>query len=161
MYHKKYSVRIVAIVAWMSIISLLTGCAGKAFRDTKEKIFSEDYETLALVADYLADLEHENVYIPSLADGEMSVSGKTYCIDNDDIVKAIALLGESGYSVITKDDGIIDFVYWSTLDAGRGFAYSFNGSKPQLQFQTYLEELPTENWFYYEEDFNLWRLNNQ
>ena len=153
---------LIATIALVSVISVLTGCSRGAFRESKEEVFARDYESLSFVADYLVSLEHDSVYIPpDYLDGEMYISGKTCFIDNHDVVNAITLLREAGYSVIDKDDGIVTFVYWSNKDVGTGFAYSSDGSKPQLEFQTYLEELSTENWFYYEEDFNLWKLRSQ
>lgn len=159
---KKYIHILVAVITWVSVIFALAGCSGDAFRESKEEIFSNDYDLLTLVADYLVELEYERVYITSsFPDGKISVYGKTLYIDNDDVMKAITLLKESGCTVIIKADGIVSFQYWSSLDAGKGFAYSSNEMKPQLQFQTYLEELSVEDWFYYEEDFNLWKLENQ
>ena len=159
---KKSQTLIAAMLVWVCISSLLTGCSRSAIRDSKEEVFARDFKLLSLVADYLVSLEYDSVYIPSdYQDGEMYVSGKTYFIDNHDVVNAIARLREAGYSVIGKDDGVVTFVYWSTKDVGIEFAYSFDGSEPQLQFQTYLEKLSTENWFYCEEDFNLWKLENQ
>ena len=160
--HRKYECIVVVVVAWLSLISALSGCSGSAFRDSKDEVFLKNYNLLTLVAEYLVGLEHERVYITSSSlDGEISVNGKTYYIYNDDAVNAIELLKESGCSVILKADGVVTFVYWSTSDVGEGFAYSSDGSEPQLQFRTYLEKLSTENWFYYEENFNLWRLENQ
>lgn len=159
---KKHVCIIIAIVTWVSVIFALAGCSRFVFQNSKGKVFSRDYTSLSLVADYLVSLEHDSVYIPSeYPDGEILASGTICFIDNDDIVNAIAILREAGCSVIDKDAGVITFVYWSTSDVGKGFAYSSDGSDPQLQFQTYLEKLSMENWFYYEEDFNLWRLENQ
>ena len=160
--YKMYRILIAIVLACTSVVFILAGCTGLTLRDSKEDVFSRDYKSLSLVADYLVSLEYNSVYITSDdLDGEMYTSGKTCFIDNEDVVKAIALLREAGYSVIDKGDGVVTFVYWSTKDAGKGFAYSSDGSKPQLEFQTYLEELSTENWFYYEEDFNLWKLRSQ
>ena len=160
--HKKHRALIGIIVALVSIFFMLTGCSRSAFRESKDEVFSDDYELLAFVAEYLAGLEYEDIYIPdTLTNGEISVSGKSYFIADDDIVNAMTLLRESGYSVISKHGGIVTFVYWSNKDVGTGFAYSSDGSEPRLQFQTYLEKLSTANWFYYEEDFNLWKQRNQ
>lgn len=159
---KKHMRIVVAVVTWISVIFALAGCSKFAFRDSTGKVFSRDYESLSLIADYLVSLEYDSVYIPSeYKDGEMLISATTCFIDNEDVINAIALLREAGCSVIGKNDGVVTFVYWSTSDVGKGFAYSSDGSDPQLQFRTYLEKLSKENWFYYEEDFNLWRLENQ
>lgn len=160
--HHKYGWFAVIVVALVSIISVLSGCSRVAFRESKEEIFSNDYDLLALVSDYLVELEHERVYITStFLDGEISVDGSTYWIDDEGIVHAIMLLEESGCTVIRKYDGIVTFLYWSTLDASKGFAYSSNGINPQVDFQTHLEKLSMDNWFYYEANYNMWKLENQ
>lgn len=46
-------------------------------------------------------------------------------------------------------------------DSSRGIAYSIDGKEPKLQFLTKLEALPERNWYYYEEDFDEWKIQNK
>ena len=49
---------------------------------------------------------------------------------------------------------------WSNLDSGHGIAYTIDESEPKLQFLTKAEKLNEDNWYYYEEDYNKWKLRN-
>ena len=93
--------------------------------------------------------------------GEMAISGRKIEIQNINIVEAINILKNKGYYVIAKYENTTHFQRWSNLDNGRGVAYSIDGSEPRLEFLTKLEKLPEHNWYYYEEDYNEWRIRNK
>ena len=82
-------------------------------------------------------------------------------IKDEQIMHSINTLISRGYDVITKDNNTVSFQRWSNLDAGRGIAFSIDGTQPNLQFITKLEKIRESNWYYYEEDFNEWNLKNE
>ena len=81
-------------------------------------------------------------------------------ISDKEVKNALNTLIDYGYSSIRKSENTIIFIRWTNLDNGRGIVYSTDGEEPNLQFLTKLEPLSKVNWYYYEEDFNKWRLQN-
>ena len=83
-------------------------------------------------------------------------------ITDEYIISCIDFLqDQNGYSVIGKDNNTIYFQIWSNVDSGRGFSYSVDSKEPVLPFLTKLEKLQENNWYYYEEDYNEWRLRSK
>ena len=120
-----------------------------------EKILNKDYDLLTTVTDYLANSGYESVYIPSYTTDVK--------IEDAEVVQAINSLQSRGYDVISKDGDIISFQRWSIMNNDRGIAYSVDGSAPTsqaLQFLTKVEPMTVPNWYYYEENYNEWRLEN-
>ena len=68
-----------------------------------------------------------------------------------------------GYKGIGRDGNTIYFVRWTRLmDFGAGIAYSVNGKdEPELDFVTKLEPLSEDGWYFYEEDYNEWRVRKR
>ena len=125
------------------------------------KIFEKDKEHLIVVSKYFENSDYETIYIPSsMKSGIMSVEGIHEYIQEPEIVEAIEELKNKGYSVIGKSGSSIYFQRWSNLDSGMGIAYSINSEKLQLEFLTKCEPLLEDNWYYYEEDYNLWKKTN-
>jgi len=120
-----------------------------------ERLFVSDYSDLSNVADCLIENGITEIYLSLNNDIDIEE------IKSDDkIMEMINNLKTKGYKIIVKNNEIITFLRWSTLDAGRGFVYSINGNIPELQFLTNLKKLSKSNWYYYEEDFNKWELQN-
>jgi len=127
-----------------------------------EAIFIEDYELLAAVVNYFINSNHSSIHIwPNSDEGYMSVRGNAILISDENVVETIGILGDQGYSVIVMSDNIIRFQRWSNLDSGRGMVFSIDGAQPKLQFLTRLEPLSKLYWYYYETNFNEWRLRHQ
>ena len=68
---------------------------------------------------------------------------------------------ERKYEVVRKNDKTILFQLWANLDVGKGVVYVSSGEEPSIEFLTKYEKLDKENWFYYESDFNKWKLENE
>ena len=94
--------------------------------------------------------------------GEFYIDGTYVEIDNVEIIEAINTLKKHGYDVIEKNEHTIFFQRWSNLDNSRGIAYSINSElQPDLQFLTRLEPLSENGWYYYEEDYDEWRIQHK
>ena len=114
-----------------------------------------------IVSSYFSDLNYENIYIPNSMDiGIMSIDGNNVKIENDKVIQSIEKLKNNYCSVIGKENNTIYFQMWSNLVSGHGIAYTIDESEPKLQFLTKAEKLNEDNWYYYEEDYNKWRLKN-
>lgn len=126
-----------------------------------EKQFERKKEDMYIVSSYFSDLNYENIYIPNSMDiGIMSIDGNNVKIENDKVIQSIEKLKNNYCSVIGKENNTIYFQIWSNLDSGHGIAYTIDESEPKLQFLTKAEKLNEDNWYYYEEDYNKWKLRN-
>ena len=133
-----------------------------------EFLFENDKALLQSITDYFVVLDYEGIYIPNtIENGRMYVHKKVDDIGSDikitdvEVIENISILRKKGYKVIGRNGNTIYFQRWSNSDNGRGVTYSIDGSTPTLQFLTKLEPLSEPNWYYYEEDYNEWRLRNQ
>ncbi len=129
--------------------------------ESVSKIFEKDKEQLFVVSKYFEYSDYETIYIPSsMKSGTMSIEGVHKSIQEPEIVYAIEELKNKGYSVIGKNGNTIFFQRSSNLDSGLGIAYSINRKELQLEFLTKCEPLLEDGWYYYEEDYNLWKDTN-
>lgn len=146
-------------------------------QERAEKVLLNDYESICTIVDYMKNSEYVDISIQSndyvYDDGNY---GTWYVYDdilkNQDagskrikdknIVNILDMLfAKKTYQNISKNGNTISFLLWSNLDEGRGIAYTLDGSTPTLQFLTKSEKLKKENWYYYEENFNEWKLTNK
>lgn len=168
---KKTIIIITITISAVTILCILFNLLGGLFiggfffrpinKEGMEKNFQKDGKYIFTVNEYLVNSKYDDIYISStMESGEMSNAGTPVKIDDVEVVTAINTLKQRGYSVIGKDGNTIYFQRWSNLDNGRGIAYSINGKEPTLQFLTKSEPLTEPNWYYYEEDYNEWRIRN-
>ena len=176
---------VVAYIIYNIVAALIIGGAFSPRVDEERmgEIFIEDYEMLMIIVNCFIDSGHTSIHIwPDKDDGFMSVdSGKqNISIDNTNVVSIIGTLKTKGYSVIGRSDNIM-FFQRSTRGRhfGNGIAYSIDGVEPnygvsprdplygsaaaptQIMYLTKLEPLSKPNWYYYEEDFKEWQLQNK
>lgn len=123
--------------------------------------FEDDFEDLQKVADYLISLENKSAWIRSPYK-PMSVDlGETREIDPE-VKGVVRKLFRRGYMNIIKNDTSIVFERWKrpfSFEFRAGFAFNFRGSDwVDVQFRINQQELDREDWYYYEEDYNQWRV---
>lgn len=136
-----------------------------------EREFQRDKDAFETVVEYLLSLDHEDVTIRrSNIEGRdfttiemfVGLGAGNVPIGDDDAREAVAHLFQGGYQIIGKDAYVITFLRWSALDAGRGIAFSIDGRTPgesaALQFLVEIEPLAENHWYFYYENFDLWRL---
>lgn len=123
--------------------------------DEKEarRQFANDQLALNCIAHFMIAQDEEALCYDLLTSEEKLI------VSDDSARESLEQLKENGYKIITKEDGMINFLIWSNKDMGIGIVYSEFGTEPKLQFQTYCSLLE-EKWYYYEEDYNQWRLHN-
>ena len=168
----------VILVFIVIIVIFLTIKLSKENYSTDKKIkkeFYDNYDIISCITETLEEIPYSNINIQNVDyiynDGNFG----TWYVCDDEIgiegikkipnVKLIEMLNkiftERKYQLVSKNDKTISFQLWSNLDDGRGIAYTPDGNPPTLQFLTKFEKLKKENWYYYEENFNEWRLNNK
>lgn len=138
-------------------------------KDKAEDVLKQDNSDLVLITEYLSDSEYSEIYINdsdfSFKRPVMFTGLKTRYVNIEDktVIAAInRLFIEREYSVIDRKGNSISFQRWTRLmDFGSGIAYSINAvDEPELTYQTKLEPLKENQWYYYEEDYNEWRKHN-
>ena len=106
------------------------------------------------IAQYVSENNINDFYIheDELKDGS---------IPDEEVYRALEILMKAKYRTIGIEENTLFFQKYATLDCGRGILYVLDGGEPYLQFLTDAKELAAENWYYYEDDFNQWRLENK
>jgi len=72
----------------------------------------------------------------------------------------VAILFESGVSVISHSRNTIQFSMWSTMSESRGMILSRTGDKPDGEQLIEVRQLSIENWYYYVNNFEKARARN-
>ena len=153
---------IVAVIITGAVVFLRTILPTVSSQKATEKDFLKNYDSILIITNFLVNSEYEDMYINNTDDGKtVFASGYGHiAISDSQVIEAMSALFESGYRVIAKNNNTSYFQRSSTLDFGSGVAYSTDSSEPYLQFLTKLKPLSKPNWYYYEEDFNVWRERN-
>lgn len=153
------SIIVVVGLVWNAILSL-----GPPDKDKIEKYFKRDKTDIILITEFLINSDYSEISINKKLqkDGFMftGVNTRDRNIENEVVVKAVnRLLRRRGYKSILKNGNTISFEKWSFFEQCRGITYSINGKdEPILQFLIELEPLSENGWYYYEENYDEWRL---
>ena len=158
----------IALFVVIAIDCVITHLVSNAFsREIALSRMNQDWGEISLVTDFLINAEQDMI---NLNQGygdkkdELETNDKDFLMSagNEEVYNAAkCLILNRGYSVINKYYGTIVFVMWTRFfDVGKGIAYSVDGSKPDISYLTKLEALDRPGWYYYESDFNEWRLQN-
>lgn len=137
-----------------------------------QKIFNRDQNELCTIVGYFINTEHSKINISEASylksPNIMSVSNGSeignVVIEDEAVLQSVKkIFEEQGYDYIGKNGNTIYFQEWSALrDNSRGIAYSVNKKdEPEIYFLTKLEPLDEEGWYYYEVDYNEWRIQHE
>lgn len=126
------------------------------------KYFDQDKEDILLITEYLASDTNDNIIFRK--EGMFAAPSNLNKVNDRSVYQAIyRLLNDRDYHSISKFENTITFTIWTRFnDFGSGLAYSINVmDEPEIQYLTELEPLSEDGWYYYEEDFNEWRIRQQ
>ena len=167
---KKFLIIISAIVlpifALIGISILITGCGSSPNLSRMENYFQLDREKIQIIVEYLTETDFDNITIRPDRTRENGIEMFTGLetgripVSDEDVSGAIHTLFQRGYNIIGKNESVIYFQRWSSLDVGIGIMYSIDGTTPNessLDFLTELEALTEDDWYFYIEDFNEWK----
>jgi len=154
---------VISVIVTGVMVFLHTVLPTSLSQKATEKDFLKNYDSILVITNYLINSEYEFMYINNTGDGKTVFTNEYGDITVGDIqvIEAIAVLLKNGYSVIAKHNNTSYFQRSSTLDFGSGVAYLTDGDEPDLQYLTKFKPLSKPNWYYYEEDYNVWRKLNQ
>ena len=157
---------VICFIVFVTLNSIL-GCKNSVLAASPPTIAEMEnalelhYDDFVTIANYLLGLKQETVHIGS--DGSTLIAGvERYSIKETEITETVERLRKIGCNGITmnKSNHSISFdLWWSDQDKGCGLAFSMDGEEPSVQFMTELIPLKKELWYYYVEDYNLWRIN--
>ena len=125
-----------------------------------ENIFSCSKNDFVVVQEFLENTDFDYISIDNAYD-EMYV-GYNKTIDDASVVTSITkIIKTYNFHKIEKDNNTILFSKRSLLrDFYYGIAYPINNNdEPYVLFLTRMEPLPEDNWYYFESDYEEWRLN--
>ena len=159
---------IILFILILTMPTMLSGCDVSPHQDIEKAnidvTFEEDYAQLEQVANYLLELEHNNITIRSVDYISADFGEKIKIIDGN-VRETLNDLFNKGYLIISKNNSTVNFARWEkTLspEFSAGFAFKQNAEDDlNIQYVIETRELPKGNWYYYEEDYNEWRANNQ
>ena len=140
-----------------------------------KKEFYDNYDAISCITEVLEETSYSTIDIQNVdyiyddgnfgtwyvRDDEIGTEGIEKIPDVELVEMLNKIFTERKYQVITKKDNTIMFQLWANLDVGKGVVYVSNGETPSIEYLTKYEKLDKENWFYYEADFNEWKLKNE
>ena len=173
---RKMIIQFASIIIFITALVLgliLSGLNDLAMPDKDEvkKYFDRDKKEFVIIMEYLSKAPGSSIYIDEPGEymrisysNEKFVGFENEKIEDKAVIKAINwLFKRRGYKKINKEGYTIDFQRWSgVIDVTIGIAYSISEKdEPVLQYLTKLEPLSEDGWYYYEEDYNEWRVRKR
>ena len=129
------------------------------------EIYQNNRDTLHNITQYLSNSEYDHIYITdTMEDGVMftGLESGNIAISDFGVTEDIKdIMGNHKCNVINKYDNVIVFQVWAAKDKSAGVVYSVDGNTPEVEFLTKIQRLKDDDWYYYEEDFNKWKLQNK
>jgi len=126
--------------------------------------FEEDIDDLQPVADYLCDFDYDYVIIENSKDIMIVDGGERKPIANVDVKEIVESLFSKGYQRLAKNYNTIKFHRWDKsfdMEFQAGFAFVCDGSEDlDISFVIHQEPLSKDNWYYYEANYNEYRLTH-
>ena len=161
MFKGAVSIMIAAVV----ILSLfVTSCSPKRGLGNAKKDLQSNLELFVITRDFLVEEEYDYISIRFRGEGTMFVN-KTDTpyvpIDNDEVIEALDLLRQRGFEHTLKYKDSVQFYRRSHSEIYYGIVYSMDGQAPDdtvVQFLTKIEPLTEEGWYYFEGDYNRYRV---
>ena len=161
-----------ALIFILLIFLLINSLNPMKGRNVMERDFNKNKESILIVKDYLVGFELDSATIRDTS-GTMTrtLLDGSIPIEDDRVIEAIRLLLKNGYKSISKRDGCVIFKKWRRMESASGAVYSINGRtptssdgrasiSPAIQFLTKIEQMSEDGWYYYEENYNEWRIRN-
>lgn len=161
---RKNNLMCIALIVLLGIVLIWN------FTQNKEQIsvrsFNNDFQLLKETANFFVELDQDSLYITANEQGEVQVSSHGKIIElRDEYLSEYkmleSLISENKYSVIIKDNNYVEFQRWAMLDKGGGVVYCFDSQIPNMPMLTTLKILNKKDWYYYESDYNEWRISQQ
>ena len=121
-----------------------------------------DYDFIELRKNPLREEEEYSMYVRT----DKFYNGLPSGFDSDiisipcELASHIAILFESGISVISHSRNSIHFSMWSTMSESRGMIFSRTGEKPDGEQLIEVRQLSIEDWYYFVNNFEKARERN-
>lgn len=146
---------IVMVVSYLQFINSLS----TPKEEIVEKHLSNDNGTLVQVAEYLSSSKQTNFRLVDNSGYDASTNRKIVS-ESSFLKKVEFLFDEHEYKEIRKEANTVRFVRWTRVGGFEaGLCYVPDGS-PKIEYLTIYKALSMRGWYYYEADYNQWRVDN-
>ena len=159
--------RICSLVLFLFLASILlcaVGCDSMEPLSYEEvqAIFLRDRELLLAVKAYFEALKQPEQYGSIHWDQDYRGNSYGHIPTEDAPISAVLeQLEGRDYQTITYNKNTVEFCLWNRgADAACGIVFTADGEELGIEYLTQAKALPEENWFYYVEDFNQWRIQS-
>ena len=170
----------VIIITVISILASITACSAifiailnshnpMLTHDSAETFLQDNKEQLFIVRDFLESGEFEVLIRSREIENAKMFMGwinneRVYIpIEDEAVLEAIGQLFQNGCYLIGSSKNSVRFLTFSARNQGGGVVYSFDENAPDgsdFLHLTKIEPLSEEGWFFYVEDYNVWRRRN-
>ena len=132
-------------------------------QDDIEAIFARDYEVLEMITEYLVESSYDDIWIGDSMNKGVAYTrnGAKVYISDQEIVQLIEVLKSRNYQSIDKRSITISFSIGGIKDKDRGIVYCQCIEDIEIDFLTKIVKLDIDNWYYFEADYDEWRIINQ
>lgn len=128
--------------------------------ETVESVFYENTDNINTIVRFMEASGYTDIYINE-TDGTMQADLEELEIEDEAVNAAISqLIGTETYRLISKRGETIEFLQWSAFikDIGCGIIYTMDDVITQeIPYVTQLQPLKEPGWYYYVEDYELYR----
>ena len=124
-----------------------------------EAIFDEYHDSLCVVAEFVENSDYEHLSIDK-PNGTIFADFETVILEDAAVADAVACLFEDKIvkKIYMYEDTVVFLIWTGVADITCGLAFQLNPDIPiYVQFLTELKPLSQEKWYYYVEDYELWR----
>ena len=139
--------------------------------DKATAFYEKHHRDLQTVADFLSSKDATDLSVNAggtytvrtVAGDGLTIQSQTFPIEDEAVKSAVRrLFGQARCKSIDKQGGSIVFLRWVfMMDFGSGFAFTTaDNAYNDIQYLTKLEPMADPGWYYYEEDYNEWRIQN-
>ena len=126
-----------------------------------ESFVTENWNDISVINDYLLELGDRDAYI-SDNDGSILIELHDGKIEDDAVMQSVQSLWKKGCDSIYKnrERNSISYSLWHRTMGGVecGFEYAIDHTLfPEVQYQTEMNPLSEEGWYYYLSEYEKWR----
>lgn len=148
---------------------MLSGCYdNRPEASNMEDFLNENYTEIVTILDYILELDCESVIINewdwNINASEIWVDFEYIQVKDDKVKDAIEfIIGNGKCESIYKSANTVEFTVWLPFlkELSAGLAYSIDGiNVPEVAYATETVPLSKDGWYFYFEDYNEWRVNN-
>jgi hypothetical protein len=132
------------------------------FEQIKSFITNAGYKSVKINSHYDSCKSAKSNYIDKMLVSQDGTDNISLFILNQDILTAInEIFSTNMFNDISYDDDCLIIQAYDDFDCSKGYSYSFTSKLPNIQFMTQLVQLDNSEWYYFESDYNTYRISDK